>query len=335
MPHRILVVRNDKLGDFMLAWPAFALLKHSIPDAQLCALVPPYTEPMARICPWIDEVIIDPGADAGLGALRSVLRTCRADALITLYSTTRVALAGFGSGIRYRLAPATKFAQLFYNRRLAQRRSRSAKPEWEYNVDLARQLLTDHGVAPDPLPAPPYLHFNADETGVLRQSLYQAHAFPTGAALLIIHPGSGGSAATLSVDQFAALARQLHTDKGVAIAIGCGPGEQQRAHTLAAALDGVPRTILEPADIVDYARHIAAADIFISGSTGPLHVAGALDVPTAAFYTRRRSATPLRWQTLNSPDRRLAFTPPSEADEMDMSRIDIVAAAAEISRHFL
>jgi hypothetical protein len=60
-----------------------------------------------------------------------------------------------------------------------------------------------------------------------------------------------------------------------------------------------------------------------------------LNVPTAAFYTRRRSATALRWQTLNSPEKRLAFWPPSGADECDMNRIDVVKAAAEISRKFL
>ncbi|EJS87593.1 hypothetical protein AAUPMB_13376 [Pasteurella multocida subsp. multocida str. Anand1_buffalo] len=29
---KLLVVRNDKLGDFMLAWPAFAMLKQSNPS---------------------------------------------------------------------------------------------------------------------------------------------------------------------------------------------------------------------------------------------------------------------------------------------------------------
>ena len=32
---RILVVRNDKLGDFMLAWPALALLAQSLPNVFL------------------------------------------------------------------------------------------------------------------------------------------------------------------------------------------------------------------------------------------------------------------------------------------------------------
>jgi ADP-heptose:LPS heptosyltransferase len=84
-----------------------------------------------------------------------------------------------------------------------------------------------------------------------------------------------------------------------------------------------------------FARRIAMADLFIAGSTGPLHIAGALDVPTAAFYTRRRSATALRWQTLNSPGRRLAFSPPPDAGQEDMGAVDVAAAAGRISQVFL
>ena len=82
-----------------------------------------------------------------------------------------------------------------------------------------------------------------------------------------------------------------------------------------------------------FAQHIAFADVFISGSTGTLHIAGALDRPTAAFYSGRRSATALRWRTLNSPERRLAFEASAEA--ADMSGMDVEAAAREISERFL
>ena len=44
---KILVVRNDKIGDFMLAWPSFAMLKASLPDCQVTALVPKYTVALA------------------------------------------------------------------------------------------------------------------------------------------------------------------------------------------------------------------------------------------------------------------------------------------------
>ena len=47
---RILVVRNDKIGDFMLAWPSFAMLKRSM-ECHVTALVPAYTAPLGPPLP--------------------------------------------------------------------------------------------------------------------------------------------------------------------------------------------------------------------------------------------------------------------------------------------
>ena len=46
---KILVIRNDKIGDFMLAWPSFAMLKESMPDCHITALVPNYTVQLAQL----------------------------------------------------------------------------------------------------------------------------------------------------------------------------------------------------------------------------------------------------------------------------------------------
>ena len=61
--NNILVIRNDKLGDFIQAWPAFAMLKASNPSLKLTALVPAYTAPLAEICPYLDSIIIDSKKD--------------------------------------------------------------------------------------------------------------------------------------------------------------------------------------------------------------------------------------------------------------------------------
>jgi ADP-heptose:LPS heptosyltransferase len=93
--------------------------------------------------------------------------------------------------------------------------------------------------------------------------------------------------------------------------------------------------VVAPPDLAELSRTIALADLYISGSTGPLHIAGALDRPTAAFYPGHRSGCALRWQTLNSAEHRLAFSPPAGGDPTDVSRTDVAAAAREISVRFL
>ena len=333
---KILFVRNDKLGDFMLAFPAFAQLRQNLPDAELHVLVPEYTRPLAEACPSLDRVIVDPGKKAGIMALTRQLRAQHYDAAITLYSTTRVGLALWLARIPERIAPATKLAQLFYNKRLSQHRSRSEKPEHAYNRDLASYWLYLHGHKPAPLPGAPYLQFDKEQVARLRQQFCEQRGIDSGTRLVFIHPGSGGSAANLSLDQFARLARALQSSQALHIVISCGPGEEDQARELDRMLRDCPHSLyVSDAGLRRFAEHLQFADLFISGSTGPLHIAGALDRPTAAFYTRRRSATALRWQTLNSPERRLAFSPPEEAEEEDMSSIDVEKAARQISGKFL
>src|SRR5690606_19637901 len=128
---KVLVVRNDRLGDLMLAYPTFLLLKQALPQTLIHALVPGYTSEMARCCRGVDSVLLDPGPHARQYEQMELLRQLRKeryDAILSLYSTLRVGALAFLARIPYRLPPATKLAQLFYNKRLVQRRSRSAKP---------------------------------------------------------------------------------------------------------------------------------------------------------------------------------------------------------------
>ena len=336
-PQKILVIRNDKLGDFMLAWPALAMLRMNLPQAHIAVLVPEYTAPLAKACRYVDEVIVDPKLkgewNSGL-ALARLLKPRQFDAVITLFSRFDTGLAVWRAGIPVRYAPATKLAQIYYNRRMAQRRSQSAKPEYEYNLDLVRAFLEGQGVArPKPV-EPPYLEFKAGDTSKTKQAFLKKHKIPSGKKLVFVHAGHGGSANNLSLGQYAELVRRLDSEKHHFV-FTAGPGEEGQAQGLAGMLDKVPHSVHLSADgLIPFARHLAFADLFISGSTGPLHLAAALGRPTAAFYPRLRSSTALRWQTVNTSKQRLAFMPPEGAAEGDMASIDLAAAAAEIERRF-
>ncbi|MFM9270356.1 glycosyltransferase family 9 protein [Halomonas elongata] len=342
-PPRLLVVRNDKLGDFMLAWPALACLKASEPTPHVSVLVPGYTAPVARLCPWVDEVIIDPGDEAGRDARRNLLDRVRAanfDALLTLFSTPRIGWLGWRAGIPLRLAPATKWAQLFYNHRITQRRSRSAKPEYVYNMELAEALLDALGLSRPERPAPPYWPLSAHEQDAQRRRVAEELAIDPERPWVFLHAGSGGSAVNLTADAYARLAQGVASrlKEGVSPVwiLTAGPGEEANADALLRTLEGMALDAhrLPARDgLGDFALSLAAADLFIAGSTGPLHIAGCLDRATAGFYPARRSATPLRWQTCNETSRRLAFRPPEGAGETDMHAIDLEDAAERIARH--
>jgi ADP-heptose:LPS heptosyltransferase len=268
--------------------------------------------------------------------LCSLLRDQRYRFLVTLFSTTRVGLAAWLARIPHRVAPATKIAQIFYNHRLLQRRSESLRPEYEYNLELTRFALERIGVSVTIDPRPPYLAFSPKEISKLKKAFISAHNIEGQHRLIFVHPGSGGSARNLSLRQYQELITALCSYQGHRIIISAGPEEMEDARKLSQRLEGINHVIYaSKGGLVEFARHIAFADLFISGSTGPLHIAGALNRPTVGFYSRRRSATALRWQTLNQPERRLAFSPSLQAQEEDMASIDITEAARKISKECL
>ena len=331
----VLVIRNDKLGDFMLAWPAFAMLKASEPSLKLTALVPAYTVDIAHACPYLDNVIIDApkGDKAAFQRVINEIKAQRFDAMISFFSNTHNAKLAWKCRIPYRLAPATKWVQFFYNHRLTQRRSQSTKPEFEYNLDLARAFLRDHKI-PVVEPHTPYLSFEQSAVDFQREFLCGQLNIDTSKKWIFLHSGSGGSANNLSLTQYAQLIQGLLRHLDVYVILTAGPTESEKAHELAGLVQD-PRVVIYDKNngLVDFALSLACADVFIAGSTGPLHLSGALNVPTIGFYPSRRSATPLRWQPINDAHKHLAFCPPNDkASQTDLTQIKIEEKLDDIIR---
>ena len=316
----LLITRNDRLGDFMLAWPAMQAVHRSLPEAQLTVLAPACAVPLASLCAGVTAVVQDPAVPGRWGNARA-LRPSGFDAALALFSRFDVALGLALAGIPMRVAPATKPAQVLYTRRLRQRRSQSTRPEWLYNLELAEFFLAQLGVSRPIRTSAPYLSFPAAEVTAARRRLAERLGIDSARPWVFVHPGHGGSSPTLPTDLFARIGRELVT-AGSELILSEGPADKAPVEMLSVALGATPHA--------RYARDLAAADLFVSGSTGPLHIAGALDVATVAFYPHRRSASATRWQTLNNENRRLAFMPPSSAEENDFAAIDMDTTVGKI-----
>ncbi len=332
---KILAVRNDRLGDFMLAWPALQMLARNLPGAELVVLVRDYTVPLAGLCAGVSGTLRDPETAGDFANARAIARLVRGEhfaAAVAFFSRFDTALGLRLAGVPIRAAPATKLAQVFYSHRLRQRRSRSEKPEYVYNLELAEYFLSVLGV-PEPVrPCPPYLRFPVAETSDLRRNLAERLHLDASRPLVFLHPGHGGSSPAPPPALFARIGCALQK-AGAELVISAGPADEDAAAALGRELGETPHTVYRSGSgLAAYARRVAAADLFVAGSTGPLHIAGALDVPTVAFYPRRRSATALRWRTLNSDGRRLAWMPPETAGENDFMAIDLERVTVEAAR---
>lgn len=330
---KLLVIRNDKIGDFMVAWPAFAMLKQSLPNTQIVALVPAYTAPLAELCPFIDEVIIDSRDRNDPAENQRVLQAVRNGqffAMISFVSDWYNAKLAWRSGIGYRLAPATKLFQFLYNHRLTQRRSRSEKAESEYNLDLARQFLRDHQQQIVE-PATPFLRFSAEQIQAQKQKLAAQFGLDCSKKWLFVHSSTGGSATNLSLEQYADLINGIRQHFDCEVILTAGANESERANQLTEKLTK-PAVVYDKNDgLQDFTRSLACADLFISGSTGPLHICGALNVPTIGFYPSRLSAIPRRWKPINDADKHLAFAAPEgKATEKNLTLISIEKALLDV-----
>jgi ADP-heptose:LPS heptosyltransferase len=114
---------------------------------------------------------------------------------------------------------------------------------------------------------------------------------------LIIHPGSKGSARDWSINNYVELIRLLPQDRfNVFIS-----GTQKEANIFLPAFADVSDrfTVIPGAYGLDqFMGIIAAADVLLAASTGPLHLAAALDIHAIGIYVPMRPIHPGRWAPL-------------------------------------
>jgi len=319
----ILVVRTDKLGDFITALPTCYALKNADSSHRILVCVAPLNRELAQACPFIDGVIVDDGGP--LRALVAKLRETRIDASVTLFSNTRVALAQFLARIPRRIAPATKLAQFLYTDRIVQRRSRVEMAEFEYNLALGEALFPGMTAAfPQPL-----LTFNKEEIG----EAYAAFCARFGVTKPVIafHPGFGGSSdANWTLEEYVALARTAAGVETVQTVMTFGPDEtalMEEAKTLAG---GLPILFYRSDEgLVAFAKLLAAFRLFVSTSTGTYHLAAAVGTETMTFFADSLFASVKRWKAVSAPERQhpymLASDPSRRAEQFEEVRRDLRA----------
>lgn len=290
----ILVVRNDKLGDFITALPTLYVLKQHDPSNRIIACVAPLNKTLAESMPFIDEVIVDDTASAL--ELAKKLKRCKIDASITLFSNTKVALAQFLAGIKIRIAPATKLAQIFYNRRIKQRRSRVQMAEFEYNLELAKVLFEDIDLRfPSPL-----VRIEETQKKTVFEAFLEEHGIAKDKQIIAFHPGFGGSSdANWTIGEYIELAKTLLGKEEYQIVFTFGPGEDDLYERV--KREAEPGFVLykSKGSVMDFAQLISSFKLFISTSTGTYHLAALVGTPTMTFFADTLFASSRRWKSVS------------------------------------
>lgn len=285
-PRAVLVVRPDRIGDVVLTTPVFRALKHAWPETRVGALVRPLVAPLLEGDPDVDAVVLEHGQP--VGELARELRAGGWEASVHAFLTTRTVLAAALAGIPRRVGPASKLPALLLTRRVVQKRSRSVRHEADYNLELLAPL----GI--------PYtrvatrLELSGAEREWGRRHLAEL-GVPAGRPVVGLHPGSGRSAGRWPLENFAALADRL-VAAGRLVLLTFGPEESGLADRMHAAMRAnVPAVRPGSVTLRQMAAVLSVLSVFVANSTGPLHIAVALEVPTVSFYTLTPATRPVRW----------------------------------------
>jgi ADP-heptose:LPS heptosyltransferase len=304
----ILVVRTDKLGDFITALPSFYVLKQHNPQNKIIALIAPLNEGLAKSCDFIDEVIVDDGKSSVFG-LSQKLKKYKIDSSVTLFSNTRVALAQFFAGIKTRIAPATKIAQIFYNKRVKQHRSEVKMAEFEYNLQLTRALFSDINLEYKK----PLLEFED------AKKIYEVFCINNDIQKEVVafHVGFGGSSdANLTLDEYENLIRNLLLRKKYQVVLTFGPDEKNLYEEMQKRLEGEDVVYYLSLDgLVYFAKLVSQFKLFVSTSTGTYHIASLVGTPTLTFFGDSLFASAARWKSVGDEKLQTHFMLPQDAEK--------------------
>jgi ADP-heptose:LPS heptosyltransferase len=280
----LLITRHDKIGDFVVTLPLFKAIKEQYPNTKLTALVSRVNFDFAKTVDFIDDVILFDKND--LKTTLEKIKEKKFDASISCYIDTTLGKLLFKSRIKKRVAPATKIAQLFFNKRVTQRRSQVLKTEWQYNLDLAKELFPDIK-----------LEFSRPLLDIKTQKEKR----------VVFHPGFGGSSdGNLSLDDYINLARSI-SKSSYEIVFSFGPDDGKSKEYIENHLDFDAKLFDSKISLYEFTKYLASSYLFVSTSTGPMHLAGATNTKTLSFFGNTTFASAKRWATISDKENQNNF----------------------------
>ena len=330
---RVLIVRTDRIGDVVLTLPMVLALHAKFPGLKISMLLRSYTQELVDGFTGLDSILkYDDGEKPkGFFTLLSELRQRRFDLVFIVHPTFRIALWMLLAGIPIRVGTGYRWYSFLFNRRVFEHRKTAEKHEAEYNLSLLRAIGCDNRSVPSIT-----LSLSQAAVSAATQEAFRL-GVGAGERLVILHPGSGGSARDWSAQNFGNLARTLKSD-GCAVVVTGSASDRPLVDEVVMRSNGCAAVSAGRLSLKELAALIRSARLFVSNSTGPLHIAAAVGTPVIAFYPPIRECSPRRWGPLT--EKKMVFTadnalcqrckggPCQGNDCMDQITVDRVVQAA-------
>ncbi len=293
---KILVVRNDGLGDFILTLPLIASLKRQAPDARIYVLVNTNIQGLIPVLPDIEGAIPDEGVllkrhrdlyppsvrRQQRGRLLEKVRSFGFDLAILPYGESASAALVHQAHIPVRVGSLRR--HFFWRFNLHNRESRRSSTRTEFELNLS--YLECLGLANTF--AFPRLELASQGSGETLTGGLRNYA--------VVHPCKrSGSSPAWPEEQFVRLAEELMGAGHEVVVVGDG----RDTETLTRLFAALPMArVLTDLSLARLTALIAGASMFIGNSSGPLHLAGLAGTPHVGLYPQSRVDAPARWRTL-------------------------------------
>jgi len=278
-PRSIVIVRLSAIGDVLHGVPVAVALRRSFPHARIGWVVEGRAADVLAGHPAVDHLFRLPRgwltSPRTVFALRQQLRWFAADVTIDLQGLLKSAVATTLSGAPMRIGHARpesrEHAWLAYSHPVAA----TATHVVERNLQVLEPLGS---VAAEPafdMPRWPV-------SGLRMQRWIAALRLPRPPVLF--NTGAGWPSKRWPVARFAAAARGVARQDGQPVIVVWG-GEQERAAAERVASDAGGAAIVAPAtSLQDLGELCRLSRVFVSGDTGPLHLAAAVGAPCVGLF---------------------------------------------------
>ncbi len=335
-PKNLLIVRTDRIGDVVLSLPLAQIIKKYYPECKITFLVRNYTKDLLENHPFIDNTIILHELNGKIPILKNVelIKSLNFDSCIIVYPTFQTSLIIFLCSIKNRIGTGYRWYSLLFNNKIYEHRKYAERHELEYNVNLLKALGINEKVNPESV------NFNLSinkESNEKIENLLKNHDINFDEPVIIVHPGSGGSAVDLPLNKFKELVEVLLKKNKFQILITGSKDEIDICNNL--KINDKIKNFTGLLNLSELIALINKTDIFVANSTGPLHIAAALGKYTIGFYPNLLACSAKRWGPYSN--KKVIFSPKIECSDCEreqclksecMNSIQVSDIAAEIDK---
>jgi len=253
---KILAVRNDRFGEFLLNLPALRALKETYPDAEITLAVASGVRQLAECIEYADRVVVW-GRD-----FRKSLRRQGFDAAIIFNPAKEAHWAVFFAGIPIRVGYDRKWGILL-NHRIPDNKNLGLKHEVEYNlglVDLISAKTNNKSLSLGRLPR----HNNLEYVGAVA-----------------IHPYTSDKVKEWPLERFKELSRRIAGELRLSVIV---VGKADTGAELFSNLGGNIVNLVNKTSLIELAQVLKQCRMLVSCDSGPMHLAAAVGTPVVALF---------------------------------------------------